>query len=89
MFSIQNYSGLPGMQVASAAYGVPNQSAAAAVSAATAGQLAAPSQQAALPGLVGFHCDPLLRQESVEQQKSRGSEFAEDFGQNLAPVELS
>merc|ERR1719412_788188 len=41
-------SGLPGMQVAAASYGVPNQSAAAAVSAATAGQLAAPSQQAAL-----------------------------------------
>jgi len=41
-------SGLPGMQVANAAYGVPNQSAAAAVSAATAGQLTAPSQQAAL-----------------------------------------
>ena len=37
------------MQVASAAYGVPNQSGvSAAVNAATAGQLAAPSQQASL-----------------------------------------
>jgi len=42
-------SGLPGMQVASAAYGVPNQSGvSAAVNAATAGQLTAPSQQASL-----------------------------------------
>ena len=41
-------SGLPGVQMAAASYGVPNQSAAAAaaVTAATAGQLAAPSQAA-------------------------------------------
>lgn len=44
-------SGLPGMQVAAASYGVPNQSAAVSAAAA-AGQLAAaPTQQAALQGL--------------------------------------
>jgi len=41
-------SGLPGMQVANAAYGVPNQSGSAAAASQLAGQLGAPSQQAAL-----------------------------------------
>ncbi len=40
-----NNGGLPGMQVAAASYGVPNQSTAAAVTAATAGQIG-PSQAA-------------------------------------------